>query len=111
MIPATRSSCFVGKYARNFTAGFATGKRKGGIENYPDWAFVDEEKNRLTEKRYALNLLGHAVHDLAFGGSGIRLFQSLKKHRRYIWNWLKNIDSLDRKEIAAQKDTLTRFGL
>ena len=52
-------------------------KTKDGIENYPDWSFVDEECNRLSEEGYALNLLGHAVHDLAGSGPGIRYILDL----------------------------------
>ena len=52
-------------------------KTDAGIENYPDWSFVDETKNRLTEEGYALNLIGHVVHDLAGGGPGIRYILDL----------------------------------
>lgn len=56
-------------------------KTKAGIENYPDWGFVDEEKNRLSEEGYALNLIGHAVHDLAGSGPGIRYILDLWIYR------------------------------
>lgn len=46
-------------------------RKKSGIENYPDWSFVDEDRNRLAEEGCALNLIGHAVHDLAGSGPGI----------------------------------------
>lgn len=54
---------------------------KHGIENYPDWSLVDEHKNRLTEEGFALNLLGHAVHDLAGAGPGIRYILDLWVYR------------------------------
>ena len=56
-------------------------KTKAGIENYPDWQFVDEQRNRLTEEGYALNLIGHAVHDLAGSGPGIRYILDLWIYR------------------------------
>lgn len=52
-------------------------KTDAGIENYPDWSFVDEKRNRLTEEGFALNLIGHVVHDLAGGGPGIRYILDL----------------------------------
>lgn len=54
---------------------------KHGIENYPDWKFVDEKSNRLTEEGYALNLIGHAVGDLAKSGPGIRYILDLWVYR------------------------------
>ena len=39
-------------------------KTGNGIENYPDWSFVDVQHNRLTEEGYALNLIGHAVGEI-----------------------------------------------
>ena len=54
---------------------------KYGIENYPDWQFVDEKSNRLTEEGYALNLIGHAVGDLAKSGPGIRYILDLWVYR------------------------------
>ena len=54
---------------------------KHGIENYPDWSFVDEQKNRLSEEGFTLNLLGHAVHDLAGAGPGIRYILDLWIYR------------------------------
>lgn len=56
-------------------------KTKAGIENYPEWAFVDEEKDRLSEEGFALNLIGHAVHDLAGPGPGIRYILDLWIYR------------------------------
>jgi len=56
-------------------------KTKAGIENYPEWEFVDEEKDRLSEEGYALNLIGHAVHDLAGSGPGIRYILDLWIYR------------------------------
>ena len=56
-------------------------KTKNGIENYPDWRFVNETENRLTEEGYALNLIGHAVHDLAGSGPGIRYILDLWIYR------------------------------
>jgi len=38
-------------------------KTNAGIENCPDWSFVDKEKDMLTEEGYVLNLIGHAIHD------------------------------------------------
>jgi len=52
-----------------------------GIENYPDWSFVDESRNRLTEEGFALNLIGHAVGDLFKGGPGIRYILDLWVYR------------------------------
>ena len=52
-----------------------------GIENYPDWSFVDENRNRLTEEGFALNLIGHAVGDLLKGGPGIRYILDLWVYR------------------------------
>ena len=52
-----------------------------GIEGYPDWGFVDEKSNRLTEEGYALNLIGHAVGDLARSGPGIRYILDLWVYR------------------------------
>lgn len=56
-----------------------------GIESYPDWEFVDEKNDRLTEEGYALNLIGHAVADLARSGPGIRYILDLwvYRHRHY----------------------------
>ena len=56
-------------------------KHRSGVENYPAWSFVDESRNRLAEEGYALNLLGHAVHDLAGGGPGIRYILDLWIYR------------------------------
>ena len=56
-------------------------KTKAGIENYPDWNFVDESCNRLSEEGFALNLIGHAVHDLAGAGPGIRYILDLWIYR------------------------------
>lgn len=56
-------------------------KTKAGIENYPAWEFVDTEKNRLSEEGYALNLIGHIVHDLADSGPGIRYILDLWIYR------------------------------
>ena len=56
-------------------------KTKAGIENYSDWNFVDESCNRLSEEGYALNLIGHAVHDLAGSGPGIRYILDLWIYR------------------------------
>ena len=56
-------------------------KGKTGIESYPDWQFVDTRRNRLTEEGYALNLIGHAVHDLAGSGPGIRYILDLWMYR------------------------------
>ncbi len=56
-------------------------KTKVGIENYPAWEFVDESCNRLSEEGYALNLIGHAVHDLAGAGPGIRYILDLWMYR------------------------------
>ena len=56
-------------------------KTKAGIENYPEWEFVDEEKDRLSDEGYALNLIGHAVHDLAGSGPGIRYILDLWIYR------------------------------
>lgn len=52
-----------------------------GIESYPDWGFVDEKSNRLTEEGYALNLIGHAVGDLTKSGPGIRYILDLWVYR------------------------------
>lgn len=54
---------------------------KHGIENYPDWKFVDEKSNRLTEEGYALNLIEHVVGDLAKSGPGIRYILDLWVYR------------------------------
>lgn len=56
-------------------------RTKQGIENYPDWSFVDESRNRLTEEGYALNILGHAVYDLSRSGPGIRYILDLWVYR------------------------------
>lgn len=56
-------------------------KTPKGIENYPDWSFVIESKNKLTEEGYALNLLGHAVNDLASSGLGVRYILDLWVYR------------------------------
>ncbi|MBP5236219.1 MAG: nucleotidyltransferase family protein [Clostridia bacterium] len=56
-------------------------KTKSGIENYPDWRYVDGDSDRLTEEGYALNLIGHAVHDLAGAGPGIRYILDLWIYR------------------------------
>lgn len=64
-----------------FHGGLCYKKAKGGIENYPEWEFVDESRNRLSEEGYALNLLGHAVHDLAGSGPGIRYILDLWVYR------------------------------
>ena len=56
-------------------------KTKAGIENYPEWEFVDESRNRLSEEGYELNLIGHAVHDLAGSGPGIRYILDLWIYR------------------------------
>ena len=50
---------------------------KNSMVNYPDWAFVKEDVNRLTEEGFALNTIGHAVGDLLSGGPGIRYILDL----------------------------------
>ena len=85
-------------------------KTKRGIENYPDWQFVNEQTNRLTEEGFVLNLIGHAVGDLAKGGPGIRYILDLwvYRHRHMpqpdwdaVWDRLK-ADGID----AAAKNLL-----
>lgn len=82
-------------------------KTKNGIENYPDWSYVDTGKNRLTEEGFALNLIGHAVYDLSKGGPGIRYILDLwvYRHRHspqpdwdLVWDKLKE----DRIDQAAK---------
>ena len=53
----------------------------GQIINYPDWSFVDEERNRLTEEGFALNLIGHCVGDMRKGGPGLRYVLDLWVYR------------------------------
>lgn len=82
---------FFGKVGVEFHGRLLYRKTKSGIENYPDWDFVDETRNRLTEEGYALNLIGHVVHDLAGSGPGIRYILDLwiYKHRHQAqpdWN-------------------------
>ena len=54
---------------------------KGIIENYPALEYINSDKNRLTEEGYALNLIGHAVGDLAKGGPGVRYILDLWIYR------------------------------
>ncbi len=56
-------------------------RTNSGIENYPEWDFVDESIDRLKEEGFALNLIGHAVHDLAGAGPGIRYILDLWIYR------------------------------
>lgn len=66
-----------GKFSVEFHGRLLYRKTDAGIENYPEWSFVDEKRNRLTEEGFALNLIGHVVHDLAGGGPGIRYILDL----------------------------------
>lgn len=56
-------------------------KSRGGIENYSDWSYVEKDRDRLKEEGFALNLIGHAVHDLAGSGPGIRYILDLWIYR------------------------------
>lgn len=75
---------------------------KTGIENYPAWEFVDEEKNQLSEEGYSLNLIGHAVHDLAGSGPGIRYILDLWTYR----NRHKPQPDWDAVDEQLKKDTI-----
>lgn len=77
-------------------------KTKTGIENYPDWSFVDTENNRLTEEGYALNLIGHAVGDLARCGPGIRYILDL---------WIYRSNHLPQPDWESVWDRLKRDGI
>lgn len=82
---------------------------KHGIENYPDWKFVDEKSNRLTEEGYALNLIGHAVGDLAKSGPGIRYILDLwvYRHRHQPQpDWDAVMDRLRQDGIADAAENL-----
>ena len=72
---------FLNQFGIEFHGRLLYRKIKTDIENYPNWSFVDEEKNQLTEEGYALNLIGHAVHDLAGSGPGIRYILDLWIYR------------------------------
>lgn len=64
--------CMIGEVGIEFHGRLLYRRSRFGIENYPCWEMVDEERNRLTEEGYALNLIGHTVYDLSRGGPGIR---------------------------------------
>ena len=51
------------------------------VECYPEWSLVDKASDRLTEEGYALNLIGHAVGDMARQGAGVRFVLDLWVYR------------------------------
>lgn len=53
----------------------------GGVLGYPDWKQVVQEKNRLTEDGYALNLIGHLAYNLSRSGLGVRYILDLWIYR------------------------------
>ena len=56
-------------------------KSTSQIESYPQWELVDAGTNRLCEEGYALNLIGHAVGDMAKAGAGVRFILDLWVYR------------------------------
>lgn len=84
-------------------------KTSSGIENYPEWSFVDETRDRLTEEGYALNLLGHAVNDLAGAGPGIRYILDLWVYKNLHHpqpNWDAVVDRLQSDGIYEAANNL-----
>lgn len=72
---------FLGTVGVEFHGRLLYRRTNAGIESYPVWQFVEPETDRLTEEAYALNLIGHAVHDLAGSGPGIRYILDLWIYR------------------------------
>ena len=73
--------CMIGEVGIEFHGRLLYRRSRFGIENYPCWEMVDEERNRLTEEGYALNLIGHIVYDMSRGGAGIRHILDLWVYR------------------------------